>query len=171
MEGIRRIPKKQASGKDGCKACIKACIKATSKKQVRTREQKDRINQAIRDRKALTAVYGPKEPPKCAKVIKASGVVRYVPKRTHIQNTYGLTEDMYYELLEQQNNSCGICGISEKEFIETYTGKRTLTKLFVDHDHTTNKVRGLLCDKCNRGIGLLGDTLKDVQNAVNYLTK
>lgn len=41
--------------------------------------------------------------------------------------------------------------------------------LHVDHCHSTGKIRGLLCSNCNRGIGLLGDTLDDLRSAVRYL--
>ena len=44
------------------------------------------------------------------------------------------------------------------------------SKLCYDHDHTTGEFRGVLCGKCNSGIGLLGDTEQGVQQALNYLT-
>jgi len=43
--------------------------------------------------------------------------------------------------------------------------------LALDHDHTTGKFRGWLCDRCNLAIGLLGDTLRRVNRAVNYLKR
>ena len=42
-------------------------------------------------------------------------------------------------------------------------------KWCLDHDHETNKIRGWICDRCNTGIGKLGDTLQGVQNAFKYL--
>ena len=39
----------------------------------------------------------------------------------------------------------------------------------VDHDHKTGKVRGLLCNQCNRGLGMLGDTKEAVERVLNYL--
>ena len=39
----------------------------------------------------------------------------------------------------------------------------------VDHDHKTQRVRGMLCHGCNKGIGMLGDTLEAVLAAVEYL--
>src|ERR1700722_2852769 len=47
-------------------------------------------------------------------------------------------------------------------------GKRALG---LDHDHDTGQFRGWLCDNCNRGIGMLGDTLLGAQHAVEYLTR
>lgn len=43
--------------------------------------------------------------------------------------------------------------------------------LVVDHDHTTGKVRGLLCHNCNRALGLLQDNKSYLQSAINYLKK
>jgi len=51
---------------------------------------------------------------------------------------------------------CNICGTAEN--------------LCVDHDHTTNKVRGYLCYNCNFGIGLFKDDLQLLQAAINYLS-
>ena len=93
------------------------------------------------------------------------------PKKTHIEKTYGLSENGYIELLNKQNKKCGICGITEEKFLLTTGIKRKITKFFVDHDHNTNKIRGLLCDKCNRGIGLLNDDIETLKKAVTYLEK
>lgn len=68
--------------------------------------------------------------------------------------------NQYNALLKNQNYSCGIC----------HKHKSTFNKeLAVDHCHTTGKVRGLLCDSCNKGLGLLGDSLQAVKSALNYL--
>jgi hypothetical protein len=44
-------------------------------------------------------------------------------------------------------------------------------KWCLDHDHTTNKLRGWLCDPCNTGIGKLGDTIDGLEKAIIYLKK
>jgi len=48
-------------------------------------------------------------------------------------------------------------------------GKVPKKHMALDHDHKTNEFRGWICDKCNVGIGLLGDDLEGVTNAMNYL--
>lgn len=72
---------------------------------------------------------------------------------------YGITFQQYLELLEKQNGCCAIC--KEKPKI----GKLLAT----DHDHKTNKVRGLLCDNCNAGLGWFRDRTELLISAVQYL--
>lgn len=47
--------------------------------------------------------------------------------------------------------------------------QRGRTSLNLDHDHPTGKFRGWLCGSCNRGIGLLSDTIDGLQRAIDYL--
>lgn len=79
-------------------------------------------------------------------------------------NKFGITLEQYKDILKLQNNKCAICEIS----IETHLNLRQ-TYFPVDHCHTTGKIRGLLCDKCNRGIGLLQDNPDILQKAIDYL--
>lgn len=69
------------------------------------------------------------------------------PERTRATNwkaKYGITPEEFYAKLAAQNNKCAICGRDMNDY----------TRIFcVDHNHTTNKVRGLLCDPCNYGLG------------------
>ena len=73
---------------------------------------------------------------------------------------YGLTIDDYNKMLVAQNNCCAGC---KKNSL-------SLSKpLCVDHCHITNKVRGLLCDSCNKALGLLKDDPSVLFNLINYL--
>lgn len=65
-------------------------------------------------------------------------------------------------MLEQFGNTCGICGATESS-----GGKK---QLHVDHDHTTGKIRGLLCNHCNLGIGHFKDDTELLQAAIKYLS-
>ena len=77
---------------------------------------------------------------------------------------YNLSSEEFEKILLSQNNCCAICGINQDKL------KGGIKKhLCVDHCHNTGEVRGLLCDKCNRGIGLLGDNVDTLKNAVSYL--
>lgn len=75
---------------------------------------------------------------------------------------YGITPEKYNEMLENQGGVCAIC----KTKPQFDTRKKRLS---IDHCHTTGKVRGLLCDACNRGIGMLKDDTSVLMNAINYL--
>lgn len=72
---------------------------------------------------------------------------------------YGLSQEEYENLFVKQNNKCAICG---REFDETL-------KAFVDHCHTTDKVRGLLCTNCNTLLGMARDSIEVLNNAIAYL--
>lgn len=79
---------------------------------------------------------------------------------------YGLTPEKYQYLLSQQNGNCAIC----KNPPNIRLNGR-IKSLAVDHDHKSNKVRGLLCDRCNRALGLFGDDLIILQDAIAYLKR
>jgi hypothetical protein len=69
--------------------------------------------------------------------------------------------------VKEQDGLCACCG--EKQDYKTVDGKGQ--ELFVDHCHETGRIRGLLCGRCNTGIGILGDTLDHLKKAVTYLEK
>jgi hypothetical protein len=88
---------------------------------------------------------------------RASGLLR----------RYGITLEQYNALLAAQGGLCACChskDIGRK-------GSRAGLTLFVDHAHASGLIRGLVCHKCNVGIGSLGDTAAGVQRALLYLTK
>ncbi len=72
---------------------------------------------------------------------------------------FGLSAEDYDRMLQEQNGVCAICGQ------ECATGNR----LAVDHDHTTGKIRGLLCKNCNTAIGLFKENEEYMVNAIEYL--
>lgn len=82
--------------------------------------------------------------------------------------TFGINLEEYNEMLISQNNGCAICGEAPPTEEKT---ERKFAHLPVDHCHTTGKVRGLLCHRCNRGIGFLGDSIPYLKNAILYLQK
>ena len=81
--------------------------------------------------------------------------------RNDIKRKYGLTEPEYHQLNESQNYVCAICKGNDDRG----------AKLAIDHCHTTNKVRGLLCRTCNVAIGYLNDDIALLESAINYLKK
>lgn len=66
--------------------------------------------------------------------------------------------------LKEQEGLCAICWLPESNPLR---GK--IRQLSLDHDHSTNEVRGLLCNKCNRAFGILGECEKVLETAQKYL--
>lgn len=69
---------------------------------------------------------------------------------------YGITEAQFLAMLDAQDNRCAIC-------------KTELAWPVVDHDHQTGRVRGVLCNPCNRGLGQFGDDVSRLESAAAYL--
>ena len=87
---------------------------------------------------------------------------RRISRKARLKNAFGLTENDYQTLLASQDYCCAICNTDKP------TGK---WKVFaVDHCHTTGAVRGLLCNECNRGMGLLRDSADICMKASEYLS-
>ena len=85
-------------------------------------------------------------------------------KKTHIQHllrTHGLTIAMHDQMKIKQSNKCELCGNEPKL-------KR---QLCVDHCHKTNRVRALLCDRCNTTIGQMEESIELFEKAILYLKK
>ncbi len=82
--------------------------------------------------------------------------------RTHrewkLKKTYGISLDEYEDILYEQDCRCLICG--------ALPGRRALD---VDHDHKTGKIRGLLCENCNKTLGQVHDNVEILQNMIDYL--
>jgi hypothetical protein len=81
---------------------------------------------------------------------------------------FGINIEQYQKMFDEQNGCCAVCGETETE-IHPRSGR--LRRLAVDHCHKTGKVRGLLCNNCNRAIGLLKDDPTVLRSAINYLEK
>lgn len=85
-------------------------------------------------------------------------------KEKKLLKNYGLTLEEFDQMSENQNNVCAICGKPN------YDNRR----LCVDHNHITNKIRGLLCSKCNRALGLLNSDNNGVETMnkiIEYLSQ
>jgi len=83
------------------------------------------------------------------------------PRKNALKRNYGLTIHQFDALLRAQGGGCAVCGATE-------SGGR-IKNLSVDHCHASKKVRGLLCNNCNRGIGLLGDSPVLLSKASAYV--
>lgn len=82
---------------------------------------------------------------------------KHKERNWRLKKTYGITLDDYDNMLKSQNGVCAVCGSSsDKSF-------------HVDHNHKTGKVRGLLCDKCNKALGFVKDDVGILEKLKGYL--
>ncbi len=86
---------------------------------------------------------------------------KVVRRRQHLKRSYNISIEQYDMLFKSQHGVCAICSMPPRDS----------RKLVVDHDHETNKIRGLLCDKCNFMLGLSGESASVLQEGINYLAR
>lgn len=101
----------------------------------------------------------PKE--KKHKVVKSAEDIKLAAKIRMLKYRYGITLEEYEAMYDNQNGKCAIC---KKDY--QLGGSKGL---FVDHDHETKEVRGLLCRKCNSAIGQLEECKEILIEAIRYL--
>jgi len=96
----------------------------------------------------------------CKTCLKLTG------KFSKLKTQYNLSQEDFNKILIEQKGRCKICNIE----IETFTFKNNKANtLCVDHCHNTGKVRGFLCNNCNRALGLFKDNENILKNAYNYI--
>lgn len=83
-------------------------------------------------------------------------------RKVTYRKNFGITIDQYDEMYAKQNGECAICCTHQSELAQA---------LAVDHDHETNKIRGLLCGGCNKGIGFLRESTSILGAAIEYLRR
>lgn len=134
---------------NNAKFCSKKCCKkaqyARHKDQIRAKSKK--WMEANKDR------------------VKANKQAYYAacPARAKSTNLrkYGITLVQYLSLVQHHDSKCALCRCSSP-------GHRGYS-WFVDHDHGTGKVRGILCNNCNQGLGKLRDSSRLLRIAANYI--
>lgn len=87
--------------------------------------------------------------------------------RNSLKKLYGITLEQYQEMHESQGGVCKICGKTESSKDYKY---QKIRKLAVDHCHTTNKIRGLLCGNCNSILGHAKDSKDVLLKCIAYLS-
>ena len=84
-----------------------------------------------------------------------------------INKKYGMSKDEWYWMYKEQGGKCGMCG---KEMVIRANGRGpSSVTACVDHDHKTDIVRGILCNRCNVLIGIAGDDVNLLQLGILYL--
>ena len=112
---------------------------------------KEELNLFIKEKKGLYGRRSQCYP--CAAYAKIGQIARRVYKITHKE----------YLKRMATSDKCEVCG--------AVSGDKNWEKLCYDHDHATMKFRGVLCSRCNRAIGQLGDTKESIKKVLNYLER
>jgi hypothetical protein len=145
---------KHSKTKDGFKTNCKKC-----RAEYETKYRKENTDKLL-EREAIRRVRN-------AETIRVSSK-KYMQKSSskgkrlayRLENEYGLTLTDYDAMFESQNGKCKICRIDQDQMVR---------RLCVDHCHSTGKIRGLLCDPCNRLLGQARDKIEVLESAINYL--
>jgi hypothetical protein len=87
-------------------------------------------------------------------------------RRSNLKRNFNITPEDFDRMFDEQGGVCAICFEPETD-VHSATGK--VQRLAVDHDKSTGIVRGLLCGRCNKGIGNLRHDRKILESAISYL--
>jgi hypothetical protein len=95
--------------------------------------------------------------------LSRSGEKPFDKRNNGLERSYGITLSDYNKMLEEQNGRCAICLGDDPKSPER------VNHWYVDHCHSTGRVRGLLCNACNRALGNFGDSIETFERAILYL--
>lgn len=90
---------------------------------------------------------------------------KYRKLNSYYKYAYGITLNDFRNLFKNQKGQCAIC---KKKLIKKTRRKNTAC---IDHDHNSNKIRGILCEKCNVVLGGFQDSIDLLKSAIKYLQK
>jgi hypothetical protein len=88
-------------------------------------------------------------------------------KEKWLRHKYGITFTDFKNIYDKQDGVCCIC--SRKLII--FEDASSTHKACLDHCHTTGVIRGILCNHCNRALGLFEDDIDSLKEAIVYLNR
>lgn len=91
-------------------------------------------------------------------------------KDSYYQRKYGLNVNQVNEMHDIQGGKCVICHTDIMLRHQHIPNDNISTTAVVDHCHDTGEVRGLLCNKCNMGLGAFVDNIDNLERAIKYLS-
>lgn len=86
-------------------------------------------------------------------------------RNSHLKRNYGLTPEQRDEMFDSVDGKCELCGHEMMRRGKSQYGS------VIDHDHVSGKMRGMICSRCNTGLGKLGDSIAGLIKAVDYLAR
>ena len=141
-------------GKDGRRSHCHTCCCISSKEW--------RSKNADKVRKTI-ALYRKNNPEKIKEWAKRNPEkIKAKSRKQDLKRNHNITQKEYEMLLNSQDGKCAICHTDRPNC-------RNVEHLSVDHDHETGRIRGLLCQNCNLGIGHLKDNTTILESALFYL--
>lgn len=146
--------------KSGFNSYCKSCDSAVGKERIEKERNTDKVIPAQKQCCTCKAVKLSKEFNKCVSRkdgldIRCKKCASSSSKIQHYKKLYGFTAEQAEYHLKNQHGSCKICG---KE-----------AKLYVDHNHSTGKVRDLICNNCNTVIGHAKENVEILAKVIEYL--
>lgn len=105
---------------------------------------------------------------KRTKYLEENKDVIAIRKRSYyLRATFGITIEQYDEMEMSQDGLCAIC--REPEIVADPKNPEVMKRLAVDHNHENGQIRGLLCQRCNMGLGYFRDDPRLLNLAADYL--
>jgi hypothetical protein len=124
--------------------------------RARDKELKRKKYKHYHEQNRLWRLKNPDKVKEYAERYRKSGAQKW----SQIKSRYGIDKAQFESLLEQQKGRCPICRDDFK-----------IRKPYIDHNHTSDKVRGLLHRECNALLGFAEEKMEVLQNAINYIKK
>lgn len=152
-------PDKKRHTKTGlCKTCHSKQYRETNKERINSLLRQRRSEPSSNFKQIQKNYYERNKEAICKKTAEYRKANPNITKNAKLKKTFGIDLETYNSILKSQDGVCAVCKQpSAKKF------------LAVDHCHTTNKIRGLLCANCNTALGLLKDSVEIIENLKKYL--
>jgi hypothetical protein len=125
-----------------------------------TSNRRESINRA--QKKYLASTKGRSAVKRYAQSPRGKRLRRTANRKSWLKCAYNLTPELYDAMFKKQHGQCAICHQPERH---------KDWPLSVDHCHKSGRIRGLVCDRCNTGLGRFNDNPKLLLRAVAYLTQ
>lgn len=148
LSDFRKASKEKDGYQYSCKKCSNEDTKKWRKKNYELEKERARIRRHsnLDKHNATTRRWRENNPDKV--------------KALHLKKKYNLTLDQWNSMFLEQQGKCKVCETHQDNLEK---------ELAVDHCHKTGKIRGLLCVRCNRAIGLLEDRIDLLEKSINHL--
>lgn len=168
-----RLTKEEAVAQGICQQCrsqpaltgIRSCAKCTEAHKKWREKNRDKVL-------AIAARYREKNKEKVYDVNKRWRAQNPEAQTRHADlnnlrkkmREHGATVEEYEAMVAAQGGGCAICGSTDPRV-------KRMKRLYVDHCHGSNKIRGLLCGPCNSLLGFADDSIETLRKAIAYLEK